>query len=139
MFSGRDSERAESRPPSEPLTGQEEDFGKPGAGTHPSEDIRARGVSLLFLYREVLKKNLDDSINAARAKKPTRLPTVMTREETMRVIAAVSHDYQLLVKLIYGSGLRLMECGKDDPSKLFLNGRIQPQWLVPNPEDEGKD
>jgi integron integrase len=66
--------------------------------------------ALLFLYREVLKKALDESINAVRAKKPTRLPTVMTREETMKVIAAVSADHQLMVKLIYGSGLRLMEC-----------------------------
>ena len=56
--------------------------------------------ALLFLYREVLKKALDSSINAVRAKKPARLPTVMTREETMRVIAAVSADHQLMVKLI---------------------------------------
>ena len=66
--------------------------------------------ALLFLYREVLKKELDESINAIRAKKPTRLPTVMTKEETMKVIAAVPPDHQLMVKLIYGAGLRLMEC-----------------------------
>jgi integron integrase len=66
--------------------------------------------ALLFLYREVLKKELDGSINAIRAKKPARLPTVMTKDETMRVIAAVPADHQLMVKLIYGSGLRIMEC-----------------------------
>jgi integrase len=66
--------------------------------------------ALLFLYREVLKETLDESINAVRVKKPTRLPTVTTKDETMRVIAAVSLEYQLMVKLIYGSGLRLMEC-----------------------------
>jgi integron integrase len=66
--------------------------------------------ALLFLYRNVLKIKLDDSINAVRAKKPLRLPTVMTKEETMKVIAAVPPDFQLIVKLIYGSGLRLMEC-----------------------------
>lgn len=66
--------------------------------------------ALLFLYREVLKKGLGESINAIRAKKPTRLPTVMTKDETVRVIAAVPPDYQLMVKFIYGSGLRLMEC-----------------------------
>jgi integron integrase len=66
--------------------------------------------ALLFLYREVLKKELAESINAIRAKKPTRLPTVMTRDETMKVIAAVPPDQQLTIKLIYGSGLRLMEC-----------------------------
>lgn len=66
--------------------------------------------ALLFLYREVLKKELAESINAIRAKKPTRLPTVMTKDETMKVIAAVPPDQQLIIKLIYGSGLRLMEC-----------------------------
>lgn len=66
--------------------------------------------AVLFLYREVLKKELDGSINAIRAKKPVRLPTVMTKDETMKVIAAVPTDHQLMVKLIYGSGLRIMEC-----------------------------
>ena len=66
--------------------------------------------SLLFLYREVLKIGLGESINAVRAKKPQYLPTVMTKEETMRVIAAVPAEHQLMVKLIYGSGLRLTEC-----------------------------
>lgn len=66
--------------------------------------------ALLFLYKEILKKELDDSIDAIRAKKPKRLPTVMTKDETMKVIGAIPADYQLMVKLIYGSGLRLMEC-----------------------------
>ncbi|OGW12257.1 MAG: hypothetical protein A3G93_11130 [Nitrospinae bacterium RIFCSPLOWO2_12_FULL_45_22] len=56
--------------------------------------------ALLFLYKEVLQKDLDGSIDAIRAKKPKRLPTVMTKEETMRVIGAMSGDYQLMVKLI---------------------------------------
>lgn len=66
--------------------------------------------ALLFLYREVLKRKLDESINAIRAKKPQHLPTVMTKEETMQVINTIPFEYQLMVKLIYGSGLRLMEC-----------------------------
>jgi len=66
--------------------------------------------ALLFLYREVLRKELSESINAIRAKKPQRLPTVMTRDEAMKVIGAISGEYQLMVKIIYGSGLRLMEC-----------------------------
>jgi integron integrase len=66
--------------------------------------------ALLFFYKEVLKKQLDDSIDAIRAKKPKRLPTVMTKDETMKVIGAIPADHQLMVKLIYGSGLRLMEC-----------------------------
>jgi len=66
--------------------------------------------ALSFLYKEVLKKELDDSIDAIRAKKPKRLPTVMTKEEAMKVIGAIPADHQLMVKLIYGGGLRLMEC-----------------------------
>jgi len=56
--------------------------------------------ALLFLYKEVLKKDLDDSINAIRAKKPRRLPTVMTKDETMKVIGAMSGNYQLMVNFI---------------------------------------
>lgn len=66
--------------------------------------------ALLFLYRDVLKINLDESINAIRAKKPKHLSTVLTREETIKIIGVMTGEYQLMVKLIYGSGLRLMEC-----------------------------
>jgi integron integrase len=66
--------------------------------------------ALLFLYRDVLKISLDESINAIRAKKSQHRPTVMTKDETIKLIEAVAADYQLMVKLIYGAGLRLMEC-----------------------------
>jgi integron integrase len=66
--------------------------------------------AILFLYRDVLTRNLDDSINAMRAKKPKRLPTVMTKDEAVSVISALSGVYQIMAKLLYGSGLRLMEC-----------------------------
>ncbi|OPX97378.1 MAG: hypothetical protein A4E58_01433 [Syntrophorhabdus sp. PtaB.Bin006] len=49
--------------------------------------------ALLFLYREVLKMDLNESINAIRAKKPQQLPTVMTRDETMRLIQTVPTGY----------------------------------------------
>ena len=66
--------------------------------------------ALLFLYREVLKKDLDGPIDALRASKPRRLPTVLTREEVRRVITQLSGTHQLMAKLLYGSGLRLTEC-----------------------------
>jgi len=66
--------------------------------------------ALLFLYREVLKIQLDDSINAVRAKTPKRLPTILTKEEVRCVIDAMSDNHKLMAKLLYGSGLRLMEC-----------------------------
>ena len=66
--------------------------------------------ALLFLYNQVLSKSLDDKINAVRAKKPRRLPTVMTNEEAMKVVKGLSGSNKLMAKLLYGSGLRLMEC-----------------------------
>jgi len=67
-------------------------------------------AALLFLYREVLKIDLEGPIDSIRAKKPQRLPTVMTGEEVMAVITAMSGTFQLIAKLLYGSGLRLIEC-----------------------------
>jgi len=65
--------------------------------------------ALLFLYREVLKKDLG-LIDALRAKKTRRLPTVLTKEEVHRVLGELSGTHQLTARLLYGSGLRLMEC-----------------------------
>ena len=45
-----------------------------------------------------------------RAKHPKRLPTVLTKEETLRLIGCLSGTHQLMAKLIYGSVIRLMEC-----------------------------
>ena len=66
--------------------------------------------ALLFLYREVLRKDVDFPIEALRARRPKRLPTVLTEEEVCRVIECLSGTHQLMVKLLYGSGLRVMEC-----------------------------
>jgi len=66
--------------------------------------------ALEFLYREVLHREWDDSIAPVRAKKPRRLPTVLTKDEARRVIGLMSGVHQLMAKLLYGSGLRLMEC-----------------------------
>ena len=66
--------------------------------------------ALLFLYRDVLKTPLDFRIDAIRAKKPKRLPTVLTKEETVKVIERLSGTPRLMAKLLYSSGLRLMAC-----------------------------
>jgi integron integrase len=66
--------------------------------------------ALLFLYREVLHIQLPDTIDAARAKKPQRLPVVLTKEEANKVIACTQGVHRLMAQLLYGSGLRLMEC-----------------------------
>jgi integron integrase len=66
--------------------------------------------ALLFLYREVLQVEFDAPLDSVRAKKPARLPVVLTRAEARQVIEGMSGIYQLMAKLLYGSGLRLMEC-----------------------------
>ena len=66
--------------------------------------------ALVFLYRHVLEQPLSGEINADRARKRPRIPVVLTREETARVIALMSGVHQVIVKLLYGSGLRITEC-----------------------------
>jgi integron integrase len=66
--------------------------------------------ALLFLYRNVLGRPLDEAIDAVRARRPRRLPTVLGRDEVARLIAHTATHHRLLVRLLYGSGLRLSEC-----------------------------
>lgn len=66
--------------------------------------------ALLFLYREVLEIELPWLDNVTRAKKPARLPTVLTREETVALLDGIDEgEIKLIVRLLYGSGLRLLE------------------------------
>lgn len=66
--------------------------------------------ALLFLYREVLGVELPWLENIRRAKKPERLPTVLTRDEVAALLAQMSGVTWLMAGLLYGAGLRLMEC-----------------------------
>lgn len=65
--------------------------------------------ALLFLYHEVLETD-PGPVCAVRAKTPRRLPVVLTKEEALTVIAALTGVNQLIAKLMFGSGLRLIEC-----------------------------
>ena len=67
-------------------------------------------AALLFLYREVLGIELPWMDNIHRAKKPERLPTVLTPEEVAAVLEHMSGLTWLMAGLLYGTGLRLMEC-----------------------------
>ena len=66
--------------------------------------------ALLFLYREVLSVDLPWLDNVVRAKRPQRVPTVLSREEVQRLFAAMEGRPWLLASLLYGTGMRLMEC-----------------------------
>ena len=65
--------------------------------------------ALLFLYREVLEINLPWLDQVVRAKRPARLPVVLTRQEVTAVLNRMSGVYGLLARLLYGAGMRLME------------------------------
>ena len=66
--------------------------------------------ALLFLYRHVIGREVGDLGKVIRARKPTRLPVVMTRDEVKAVLSNLSEDKWLMASLMYGAGLRLMEC-----------------------------
>lgn len=66
--------------------------------------------ALIFLYHEALHQELSRAIQTFRAKEPRRLPTILTREEIQQVFAHLSGPHSIPVKLLYGSGLRVLEC-----------------------------
>jgi len=66
--------------------------------------------ALVFLYRDVLDIPLENRIQPARSKKRPRLPTVIGRDEVNRLFKHITGIHTLMTKLLYGSGLRLMEC-----------------------------
>jgi integron integrase len=97
-----------------------QEMGKPEIEAFLSHLVMKRNVAsstqnqafnaILFLYKYVLDADMPEDINALRSKKPVRVPTVMTREETLKLIAMMHGTHQLMAKLIYGCGLRVMEC-----------------------------
>ena len=77
---------------------------------HVSASTQTQALSaLLFLYRHVLHRQVGD-LDLVRANKPRRLPVVLTRDEVRCLLGGLSGQPQLVAALLYGSGLRLMEC-----------------------------
>ena len=66
--------------------------------------------ALLFLYKEVLKQEIGWLEKVERARKPAKLPVVLTRSEVKQIFAHLHGTPKLMAGLLYGSGLRLMEC-----------------------------
>jgi len=66
--------------------------------------------ALLFLYREVLGVELPWLESVTRARRPQRVPTVLTEAEVHRVLARLQGRDWLMASLLYGTGMRLMEC-----------------------------
>src|SRR5262245_4056434 len=68
--------------------------------------------ALLFLYREVLGQDVPWLDDVMRAKRPIRLPVVLTRDEVRSVIQKLRGTPRLMAILMYGAGLRLLECAR---------------------------
>jgi len=68
--------------------------------------------ALLFLYKEVLAQELPWLDGIERAKRPARLPTVLSPAEVQRLLGAMRGTKRLMASLLYGAGLRLTECLK---------------------------
>ncbi len=66
--------------------------------------------ALLFLYRVVLDRELPWFDGVTRVKKPSRLPVVLTADEAARLRKRLSGEKWLMASLLYGAGLRLLEC-----------------------------
>ncbi|WP_449371482.1 integron integrase [Thiomonas sp.] len=67
-------------------------------------------AALLFLYKQVLAVDLPWLDEVVRAKRPQRLPTVLTPDEVRRLLAQLEGTQALMGRLLYGTGMRLMEC-----------------------------
>src|SRR5688572_2776859 len=73
---------------------------------HVAASTQQQALSaLLFLYREVLRQELPWMDDITRAKKPKRLPVVLTQQEVRSVLAHVQGDAWLMTSLLYGAGL----------------------------------
>src|SRR5947207_10403694 len=85
--------------------------------THLARDLNVAASTqnqalsaLLFLYKEVLKHEIGWLEKVERAKKPPKLPVVLSRGEVKQIFAHLHGMPKLMAGLLYGSGLRLMEC-----------------------------
>ncbi len=78
---------------------------------HVSASTQNQALSaILFLYKHVLHRELGDFGNVIRAKRSKKIPVVFTNIEVRAIINHLENEKRLMVHLLYGSGLRLMEC-----------------------------
>ncbi|AGA92189.1 integron integrase [Thioflavicoccus mobilis 8321] len=97
--------------------------------------------ALVYLFRQVLQQPLDD-MAFGRAQRPARVPTVLSRDEVRALLAQLKDTPQLLARLLYGTGMRLMEgvrlrVGDVDFANRYIvvrNGKGDKDRVVPLPE-----
>jgi integron integrase len=85
-----------------------EDLAGPGRVSASTQNQALNALS--FLYTHVLERKLGPLGGFARARRPERLPVVLSREEARALLAALDGSMRLIAELLYGCGLRLLEC-----------------------------
>ncbi len=98
--------------------------------------------ALVFLYRHVVKRPLSELDEFARAKRPKRLPVVLSRADISKLFHHMPKRYKLMATLLYGTGMRLMECVRlrvqdidfDYQQILIRNGKGNKERVVPLPK-----
>lgn len=97
--------------------------------------------SLLFFYRHGLKREFGELKDIPRAKKSLYIPTVLSRAEIDSILTHLAYPFDLVVKLLFGCGLRQFEClqlrVRDfnfDAGKLTIHGKGKKDRTVPIPE-----
>lgn len=98
--------------------------------------------ALVFLYKQVLGQSLEQFGDFARAKRPRRLPVVLERAEVVRLLQRLDGTQHLMAALLYGTGMRLMECVRlrvQDVDFLYhqilvRDGKGQKDRVVPLPK-----
>jgi integron integrase len=97
--------------------------------------------ALVFLYKQVLGQSLDELNDFTRAKRPKRLPVVLERSEVARLLTGIEGTQHVMTALLYGTGMRLMECVRlrvqdidfEYRQILVRNGKGQKDRVVPLP------
>jgi integron integrase len=98
--------------------------------------------ALVFFYRHAVKQSLDDLGDFVRAKRPKRLPVVLTQNEVNGLLNQMEGTHHLMASLLYGAGMRLMDCVRlrvqdvnfEYREILVRNGKGQKDRVVPLPE-----
>jgi site-specific recombinase XerD len=99
--------------------------------------------ALIFFYRHILELKVEGKLNYKRATKPRRLPVVLSVDEISRLLSGINNTlYRLMASLLYGSGLRLMECIRlricdldfDYKQIVVRGGKGKKDRVVPMPE-----
>lgn len=92
---------------------------------HVAAKTQAKALNaVVFLFRDVLERPLGELGSWARAKIPRRLPVWLTVAEVQRVLALTSGTHALMLRLVYGCGMRLMECVRLRTQHVDLERRV---------------